>query len=138
MEAARRSDEWKILSKKIPATDAVPRLVASERLAGPQSTSRPRSGSSSRAANGHATIDEIARGLKKSSFDVAKTLFGLGDGSSRRGREAGGSGPAAATGRPSSRSFSRRHAERHDAHRGLQGDLEGRRAAEPPGPLPRR
>ena len=76
MEAARRSDEWKILSKKIPSTDAVPRLVASERLAGPI-TLTPQEWVVVTRCDGRATIEEIARGLKKSSFDVAKTLFGL-------------------------------------------------------------
>lgn len=76
IEAARRSDEWKILSKKIPSTDAVPHLVASERLAGPI-TVTPQEWIVVTRCDGRATIDEIARGLKKSSFDVAKTLFGL-------------------------------------------------------------
>jgi len=76
MEAARRSDEWKILSKKIPSTDAVPRLVASDRLTGPI-TLTPQEWIVVTRCDGRATIDEIARALKKSSFDVAKTLFGL-------------------------------------------------------------
>ncbi len=76
MEAARRSDEWKILSKKIPSTDATPRLVASDRLAGPI-TLTPQEWVVVTRCDGRATIDEIARALKKSSFDVAKTLFGL-------------------------------------------------------------
>ena len=76
MEAARRSDEWKILSKKIPSTDAVPRLVASDRLAGPI-TLTPQEWVVITRCDGRATIEEIARSLRKSSFDVAKTLFGL-------------------------------------------------------------
>ncbi len=76
MEAARRSDEWKILSKKIPSTDATPRLVASDRLAGPI-TLTPQEWLVITRCDGRTTIDEIARALKKSSFDVAKTLFGL-------------------------------------------------------------
>ena len=76
IEAARRSDEWKILSKKIPSTDSVPRLVASERLAGPI-TLTPQEWVVITRCDGRATIDEIAQALRKSSFDVAKTLFGL-------------------------------------------------------------
>ncbi len=76
IEAARRSDEWKILSKKIPSTDSVPRLVASDRLAGPI-TLTPQEWVVITRCDGRATIDEIARALRKSSFDVAKTLFGL-------------------------------------------------------------
>lgn len=76
MEAARRGDEWKILSKKIPSTDAVPRLVTSDRLAGPI-TLTPQEWVVITRCDGRATIDDIARALKKASFDVAKTLFGL-------------------------------------------------------------
>jgi hypothetical protein len=76
IEAARRSDEWKILSKKIPSTDSVPRLVASDRLAGPI-TLTPQEWIVVTRCDGRASIDEIARSLRKSSFDVAKTLFGL-------------------------------------------------------------
>ncbi len=76
MEAARRSDEWKILMRKIPSTDSVPRLIASDRLAGPI-TLTPQEWIVITRCDGRASIDEIARSLKKSSFDVAKTLFGL-------------------------------------------------------------
>src|ERR1700682_6843382 len=34
MEAARRSDEWKILSRKIPGTESVPALLARDRSSG--------------------------------------------------------------------------------------------------------
>ena len=76
MEAARRSDEWKILSRKIPSTEGVPRLVASERHSGPI-TLTPQEWAVITRCNGRTTIDEIARLLKRSSFEVAKTLFGL-------------------------------------------------------------
>ena len=76
MEAARRSDEWKILSRKIPSTEGVPRLVASERQSGPI-TLTPQEWAVITRCDGRATIDEIARALKRSAFEVAKTLFGL-------------------------------------------------------------
>jgi len=76
IEAARRSDEWKILSKKIPSTDSVPRLIASERLTGPI-TLTPQEWVVVTRCDGRSSIDDIARALRKSSFDVAKTLFGL-------------------------------------------------------------
>jgi hypothetical protein len=76
MEAARRSDEWKILSRKIPSTEGVPRLVASERHSGPI-TLTPQEWSVITRCDGRATIDEIARHLTRSAFEVAKTLFGL-------------------------------------------------------------
>jgi hypothetical protein len=76
MEAARRSDEWKILSRKIPSTEGVPRLVASERHSGPI-TLTPQEWAVITRCDGRTTIDEIARLLKRSAFEVAKTLFGL-------------------------------------------------------------
>lgn len=76
MEAARRSDEWKILSRKIPSTGGMPRLVASDRHSGPI-TLTPQEWTVITRCDGRATIDEIARVLKRSAFEVAKTLFGL-------------------------------------------------------------
>jgi len=76
MEAARRSDEWKILSKKIPSTEAVPRLMASDRHSGPI-TLTPQEWAVITRCDGRATIEGIARALKRSAFEVAKTLFGL-------------------------------------------------------------
>jgi hypothetical protein len=76
MEAARRSDEWKILSRKIPSTAGMPRLVASDRQSGPI-TLTPQEWTVITRCDGRATIDEIARALKRSAFEVAKTLFGL-------------------------------------------------------------
>jgi hypothetical protein len=76
MEAARRSDEWKILSRKIPSTEGVPRLAASDRHSGPI-TLTPQEWAVITRCDGRATIDDVARQLKRSSFEVAKTLFGL-------------------------------------------------------------
>ena len=76
LEAARRSDEWKILSKKIPATDSVPVLVAGEGANG-QVTLTPMEWKVVTKTDGLRSIDEIARALKTSAFDIAKTLYGL-------------------------------------------------------------
>jgi Domain of unknown function (DUF4388) len=76
LEAARRSDEWKILSKKIPGTDSVPVLVAREGANGPV-TLTPLEWKVVTKADGNRSIDEIARALRTSAFDVAKTLYGL-------------------------------------------------------------
>jgi hypothetical protein len=76
MEAARRSDEWKILSKKIPSTDAVPRLVSREGMSEPV-TLTPQEWLVVTKTDGGRSIDEIARLTRLSSFDVAKTLYGL-------------------------------------------------------------
>jgi hypothetical protein len=76
LEAARRSDEWKILSKKIPATDSVPVLVAREGANG-QVMLTPIEWKVVTKTDGLRSIDEIARALKTSTFDIAKTLYGL-------------------------------------------------------------
>src|SRR5512140_2227022 len=76
MEAARRSDEWKILSKKIPTTVAVPHLVCREGLSEPV-TLTPSEGLVVTGIDGVRSIEEIARAARLSAFDVAKTLYGL-------------------------------------------------------------
>ena len=76
MEAARRSDEWKILSKKIPTTDAVPVLVCREGLSEPV-TLTPMEWLVVTNTDGARSIEEIARSARSSAFDVAKTLYGL-------------------------------------------------------------
>jgi len=76
LEAARRSDEWKILSKKIPSTDSVPTLVSREGMVEPV-TLTPREWVVVTRADGQRTIDEIARATRQSAFEVAKTLYGL-------------------------------------------------------------
>ncbi len=76
LEAARRSDEWKILSRKIPATDSVPVLVARDGATGPV-TLTPLEWKVVTRTDGQRSIEDIARSLKISSFDVAKTLYGL-------------------------------------------------------------
>jgi len=76
LEAARRSDEWKILSRKIPATDSIPVLVARDGMAGPV-TLTPLEWRVVAKTDGQRSIEDIARSLKTSSFDVAKTLYGL-------------------------------------------------------------
>ena len=76
MEAARRSDEWKILSRKIPSTDSVPVLVSREGMAEPV-TLTPQEWVVVTRVDGHRSVDDIARATHQSAFDVAKTLYGL-------------------------------------------------------------
>jgi hypothetical protein len=76
LEAARRSDEWKILSRKIPGTDSVPLLVSRDGATGPV-TMTPLEWRVVTKTDGQRSIEDIARDLKLSSFDVAKTLYGL-------------------------------------------------------------
>jgi hypothetical protein len=76
MEAARRSDEWKILAKKIPGTEFVPVLAVRERMSEPV-TLTPQEWLVVARTDGHRTIEEIARLAKLSPFDIAKTFYGL-------------------------------------------------------------
>jgi hypothetical protein len=75
MEAARRLDEWKVLSKKIPGIDAVPRLR--ERESPEPVTLSPQEWNLAGKIDGHRTIEEIARANGETPFEVAKTLYGL-------------------------------------------------------------
>ena len=75
MEAARRLDEWKVLSKKIPGIDAVPQLK--ERESPEPVTLSPQEWNLAGKIDGQRTIEEIARANRTSPFEVAKTLYGL-------------------------------------------------------------
>ncbi|MGA7992907.1 MAG: DUF4388 domain-containing protein [Thermoanaerobaculia bacterium] len=76
LEAARRSDEWKILSRKIPGTDSVPVLVSRDGASGPV-TLTPLEWKVVTKTDGQRSIEDIGRDIRLSSFDVAKTLYGL-------------------------------------------------------------
>lgn len=76
MEAARRLDEWRVLSKKIPSVDLVPELLARENRH-EQVTLNPQEWLLITRINGQRSIVEIGRGLNISSFEVAKVLYGM-------------------------------------------------------------
>lgn len=76
MEAARRLDEWRVLSKKIPSVDYVPELVARENRH-EQVTLNPHEWMLVTRINGERSIADIGRMLNISSFDVAKILYGM-------------------------------------------------------------
>jgi hypothetical protein len=76
MEAARRLDEWRVLSKKIPSVELVPELQARENRH-EQVTLNPQEWILLTRIDGHRSIAEIARLLGVSSFDVAKILYGM-------------------------------------------------------------
>lgn len=76
MEAARRLDEWRVLSKKIPSVDFVPELLARENRH-EQVTLNPQEWMLITRIDGHRSIAEIGRSLSMSSFDVAKVLYGM-------------------------------------------------------------
>jgi hypothetical protein len=75
MEAARRLDEWKVLSRKIPGVDYVPVLVLRD-TAEPVTLSPPEWNVVTRI-DGKKTIEELARAVQLSSFETAKVLYGL-------------------------------------------------------------
>jgi hypothetical protein len=76
MEAARRSDEWRVLSRKIPSVDAVPELHVRENRH-EQITVNPQEWVLITRIDGRRSIAEIAHELSISSFDVAKILYGM-------------------------------------------------------------
>src|SRR4029079_2464592 len=76
MEAARRLDEWRVLSKKIPSVDFVPELMMRENRH-EQITLNPHEWMLITRINGQRSIAEIGKALNMSSFDVAKILYGM-------------------------------------------------------------
>jgi hypothetical protein len=76
MEAARRLDEWRVLSKKIASVDLVPELMTRENRH-EQITLNPQEWMLITKIDGNRSITEIGRALGMSSFDVAKILYGM-------------------------------------------------------------
>jgi len=74
MEAARRLDEWKVLSRKIPGVDYVPVLLA--RSSEPVTLSPPEWNMIIKI-DGKKTIEELAGTIGLSSFEASKVLYGL-------------------------------------------------------------
>ena len=76
MEAARRMDEWRVLSKKIPSLDRVPRFQVPEGKQG-QINLNTQEWLILSKIDGQADIETIAERLELSTFEVAKLLYGL-------------------------------------------------------------
>jgi hypothetical protein len=76
MEAARRLDEWRVLSKKIPSTDMVPEFVILENREG-QINLNTMEWLILSKIDGHRSIKSIAAGGGLAPFDVSKILYGL-------------------------------------------------------------
>jgi DNA-binding IscR family transcriptional regulator len=76
MEAARRLDEWRVLSKKVPSVEMVPELMARENRH-EQITLNPQEWLLVTRINGHRSVADIGQLLGISAFDVAKVLYGL-------------------------------------------------------------
>ncbi len=75
MEAARRIDEWQILSKRIPSTRLVP--VFTTQAATTSVSLTPQEWSLICKIDERRTIEEVAVGLDMSPFEVCKLLYGL-------------------------------------------------------------
>ena len=75
MESARRLDEWKVLSRKIPGLDHVPVLLP--RDAPEPVTLSPVEWNLIIRIDGRKNVEELARTLDESSFETAKVLYGL-------------------------------------------------------------
>lgn len=76
MEAARRLDEWRVLSRKIPSLDLVPYFTTREK-GSDQVTLSPQEWILVTRINGERSIEEIANQLGWTPFDVSKLLFGM-------------------------------------------------------------
>jgi len=76
MEAARRLDEWRVLSKKIPSTDMIPEFVVQEHRTGQINLNTSEWLILSKI-DGQRSIKQMAGASGLSVFDVAKILYGL-------------------------------------------------------------
>jgi hypothetical protein len=99
MEAARRLDEWRVLSKKIPSTDLVPEFVVQEHREGQISLNTGEWMILSKI-DGNRTIKQMAAASGLSVFDVAKVLYGLIATNLIRLRDAGPTSRPASAARP--------------------------------------
>lgn len=75
MEAARRLDEWRVLSRKIPSLDLIPFFVSRDQS--DQVTLSPHEWILITRIDDEHSIEEIAEQLHWSAFDVSKLLFGM-------------------------------------------------------------
>lgn len=76
MEAARRLDEWRVLSKKIPSVELVPEFVIFENREG-QINLNTMEWLLLSKIDGQRSIKQIASASGMSVFDAAKLLYGL-------------------------------------------------------------
>jgi hypothetical protein len=92
MEAARRLDEWRVLSKKIPSTDLVPEFVMQEAREGQINLNTSEWLILSKI-DGQRSVKGIAAASGLSVFDAAKMLYGLVAGNLIRLKEPAGGLP---------------------------------------------
>jgi tetratricopeptide (TPR) repeat protein len=77
MEGARRIDEWTRLESKVPSPDAVPSLAPTDERETTILELRPDEWEVLAEVDGERDLRQIAANLARSSFDVAKIIFGL-------------------------------------------------------------
>jgi Domain of unknown function (DUF4388) len=93
MEAARRLDEWRVLSKKIPSVELVPEFVIQENREG-QINLNTMEWLLLSKIDRHRSVREIAAAAGMGVFDAAKLLYGLVATNLIRLREKGGAAVA--------------------------------------------
>ena len=76
MEAARRLDEWRVLSKKVPSVDMIPEFVVQDSREGQINLNTSEWLILSKI-DGARSVKTIAQSAGLSVFDVAKILYGL-------------------------------------------------------------
>jgi len=76
MEAARRLDEWRVLSKKVPSVELVPEFVIQENREG-QINLNTMEWLLLSKIDAHRSVREIAAAAGMGVFDAAKLLYGL-------------------------------------------------------------
>jgi hypothetical protein len=99
MEAARRLDEWRVLSKKIPSVELVPEFVIQENREG-QINLNTMEWLLLSKIDGQRSVRQIAAAAGMGVFDAAKLLYGLVATNLIRLREKG-TPPAAERSQPS-------------------------------------
>jgi tetratricopeptide (TPR) repeat protein len=77
MEGARRIDEWTRLEAKVPGADAVPQLAPGKEGESTPIELKPEEWEVLAEIDGERDVGQIAADLGRSSFDVARTIFGL-------------------------------------------------------------
>jgi hypothetical protein len=77
MEAARRLDEWRVLSRKIPSVEMVPEFVVDQNQDRGQIQLTTSEWLILAKINGKQSIRNIAKTCNLSIFDVSKVLYGL-------------------------------------------------------------
>src|SRR5512143_1830052 len=97
MEAARRLDEWRVLSRKIPSVELVPEFIVLENREG-QINLNTMEWLLLSKIDGQRTVRQIATTAGMGVFDAAKLLYGLVAANLIRLKESGGSAAAPAAG----------------------------------------